>query len=140
MIAIQKLKLQEMIFWQPFCDNLCDNFISHTHIIFLLSLSITLVSVSLSNFLYKLVVVTKVITQTVVQITHLIAYWSITPVRKRSIKSSSLNFAELCIESHSQRTMQVQCGIGWKISNSSQKLWTIGEISEFKIQQRTKML
>jgi hypothetical protein len=64
-------KKREMIFWQPFCENLCDNFISHTHIIFLLSLSIALVSVSLSTFLCKLVVVTKVVTQMVVHITHL---------------------------------------------------------------------
>lgn len=65
----------EMIFWQSFCDNLFDNFISHTHIIFLLYLSITLVSVSLSNFLCKLVVVTKIITQMIVQITHLFFLW-----------------------------------------------------------------
>lgn len=61
----------EMIFWQSFCDNLFDNFISYTHIIFLLYLSITLVSVSLSNFLCKLVVITKIVTQMIVQITHL---------------------------------------------------------------------
>jgi len=42
---------REMIFEQPFYDNFCDNFLSHTHIVFLLSLSIALVFVPILIFL-----------------------------------------------------------------------------------------
>ena len=60
-----------MISVQPFRNNFCDNFLSHTHIMFLLSLSIALVSVSIPTFVCKFMVVPKVVTQMVVQITHL---------------------------------------------------------------------
>ena len=43
--------VREMIFVQPLCDNFCNNFLSHTHIMFLLSLSIVLVSVPIPTFL-----------------------------------------------------------------------------------------
>jgi len=64
-----------MIFVQPFLTNFCDNFLSHTHIIFLLSHSIALVSMSISTFLCKFMVVTKVVTQMVVQTTHLLIFY-----------------------------------------------------------------
>jgi len=43
----------EMIFEQPIFDNFCDNFLSQTHILLLLSLSIALIFVTLPIFLYK---------------------------------------------------------------------------------------
>ena len=49
--------MREMIFVQLFCNNVCDNFLSHTHIIFSLYLSIILVSASISTFLYKYMIV-----------------------------------------------------------------------------------
>jgi len=55
--------------------NFCDNFFSHTHIIFLLSLSIVLVFVSMLHFLCKMLVVTKVVTCMDVQITQLKLNW-----------------------------------------------------------------
>jgi hypothetical protein len=45
-------KNREMIFEQPFFDNFYDNFLSHTHIMFLLFLSNALVSVPILIFLY----------------------------------------------------------------------------------------
>jgi len=59
-----------MIFVQPLFDNFCDNFLSHTHIMFLLSLSIALVFVPIPLFLCKIMVVPKVVNQIVVQITQ----------------------------------------------------------------------
>jgi len=51
--------------------NKCDNFLSHTHIMFSLFLSIALISVSIPTFLCKFMVVLKLVTQMLVQITHL---------------------------------------------------------------------
>ena len=55
-------------------DNFCDNFLSHTHIMFLLFLSIALVFVPIPLFLCKIMVVPKVVYQMVVQITQLFNY------------------------------------------------------------------
>jgi len=60
-----------MIFEQSIYDNFCDSFLSHTHIILLLSLSVVLFCVSIPTFLYKFMVVQKIVTKMVVQITHL---------------------------------------------------------------------
>jgi len=60
-----------MIFVQPFFDNFCDKFLSHTQIMFLLSLFIALDFVSISHFPCKFMVVQKVVIQMVVQITQL---------------------------------------------------------------------
>jgi len=57
-----------MIFEQPFFDNFCDNFLTHTHIMFLLSLSIALVFVPTPHFLCKILVVLKVVIWIDVQI------------------------------------------------------------------------
>ena len=55
---IGKRETREMIFIHLFYNNFCGNFLSHTHIIFLLSLSIVLVFVSVHTFLCKNMVVT----------------------------------------------------------------------------------
>jgi len=39
-----------MIFVQPFCNNIFDNFLSHTHIIFLIYLSVALIFVLIPTF------------------------------------------------------------------------------------------
>jgi hypothetical protein len=67
------LKGREMIFVQPFFHNFCDTFFSssHIHIMFLLSLSVALVFVSILFFLCKIIVVLKIVNQIVVQITQL---------------------------------------------------------------------
>jgi len=54
-------KKNKMIFEQLFFNNFCDNFLSHTHFMFLLSHSIALVFVSISHFLCKILVVSKVV-------------------------------------------------------------------------------
>jgi hypothetical protein len=61
-----------MIFVQSLFDNFCDNFHSHTHIMFLLSHSTALVFVPIPLFLCKIMVVPKVVNQMVVQITKLL--------------------------------------------------------------------
>jgi len=72
--------------------NFCYNFLSHTHIIFLLSLSIGLVSVSILTFLYKFTIVSKVDTL-MVQITHLNMFHSYLCVEEHaSNKQASNNF------------------------------------------------
>ena len=48
--SFNSIVTREMIFVQPFYDNFCDNFISHTHIKYLFYLSITLIFVSISTF------------------------------------------------------------------------------------------
>ena len=60
-----------MIFVHPLFDNFCYNNLFHTHIMFLLSLSIALVFVSILIFLCKIMVVPTVVNQMVVQITQL---------------------------------------------------------------------
>ena len=61
-----------MIFEQPFFDNFCDNFLFHTYIVFLLSLSIALVFVPLSKFICIFWLYNKLSQQKVVQITFLV--------------------------------------------------------------------
>jgi len=61
----------DLIFEQPFFNNFCNNFRSHTHIMFLLFLSIALVFVSIPRFLCKSLFVTKVVIKIDVQITQL---------------------------------------------------------------------
>jgi len=51
-----------MIFVQQFIDN----FLFYTHVIFLFSLSIALISVSIPYFLYKSMVVSEVVIQMIV--------------------------------------------------------------------------
>jgi len=63
--------LGEMIFDQPCFDNFYDNFISHTHMIILLSLSIDLIFVPLSKFLCKIWLSNKLSQEIVVEITLL---------------------------------------------------------------------
>jgi len=46
-----------MKFVQPFFDNFCDNFLSYTHIMFLRSLSIVLVFVTIPHFLYTSIII-----------------------------------------------------------------------------------
>ena len=60
-----------MMLIQPFSNNFYDNFLSHIHIIFLLSLSITLIFMSILTFLCKNVFVHLVVTQIDAQITLL---------------------------------------------------------------------
>jgi hypothetical protein len=62
---------EKWYFYNYFFNNLCDNFISHTHITFSLSLSISFVFGSIPCFHCKFVVFTKVVMQIVVQITQL---------------------------------------------------------------------
>ena len=62
--------LREIIFVQLFFDNYCDNFLSHTHIMFLLFLSITFVFVSIPLFLCKSLVVSKVVIYMIVQMSN----------------------------------------------------------------------
>jgi len=50
-----------MIFEQPFFDNFCNNFLSHTYIMVLLSLSIALIFVSISHFVCKILIILKII-------------------------------------------------------------------------------
>jgi len=61
-----------MIFVQSISNNFYDNFISHTHIIFLLSFSIVLVFVSIHTLLCKNMVVHMIVKQIDVQITLLL--------------------------------------------------------------------
>jgi len=72
--SIPKLrdKVRKMIFEQQLFDNFCDNFLSHTHIMFLLSLSNVLVFVSIHLFICKPMVVPKIVDKMIVQITQLI--------------------------------------------------------------------
>jgi len=62
---------REMIFEQPFFDNFSDNFFSHTHILFLHSLSIAFVFVQILRFLCIFRCFHKSSTKMVVQITLL---------------------------------------------------------------------
>lgn len=48
------------------CTIICNNFCDNTHIMFLLFISIILVSVSISTFLCKSMIVPKIVTQIVV--------------------------------------------------------------------------
>jgi len=52
---------RDMIFIEPSNDNFCENRFFHTHIMFLLSLSIALISVSMSTFLCKFLIVYVVV-------------------------------------------------------------------------------
>jgi len=58
-----------MIFIQLFFDNLYDNFLLYPYYIFIFFLSITLAFV-LIHFFYKIMVVSKVVNQIIVQITQ----------------------------------------------------------------------
>jgi len=60
-----------MIFKQPFLTTFVTTF-SLTHITFLFSLSIVLVFVPIPHFLYKILIITKVVIYMVVQITQLL--------------------------------------------------------------------
>jgi len=62
-----------MIFVRLFCNNI----FSQTHIMFLFSLYSILVYVSILTFLCKFMVVTKVVILTVVQITRLLGFFSL---------------------------------------------------------------
>ena len=66
-----------MIFVQPFYNNFDDNFLSHTHIIFLLSLPITLTFVLIHTIVCKNMVVYLVIKQIDVQITLLFFFFGL---------------------------------------------------------------
>jgi len=61
----------EMIFEHPYCDNFSYNLLSQTHIVFLLSISIALVFVSILTFLYIFWLSNKLSQKVVVQITFL---------------------------------------------------------------------
>lgn len=60
-----------MIFVQSPLDNFYD-FISHTYIMVLLSHSIDLTFAAIHRFLYKIMIVSKVVKQMIVQITQLL--------------------------------------------------------------------
>jgi len=60
-----------MIFQQPFFENFCNNCLSLTHIVLLLSLSIALIFVPLPKFLYIIWLSNKLSQEMVVQITLL---------------------------------------------------------------------
>jgi hypothetical protein len=67
-----KHAIREMVFEQPFFDNFCDNFLFHTHTVFLFYLSVALIFVSLPKFLLCIIWLSNKLSQkNIVQITFL---------------------------------------------------------------------